>query len=343
MHGKKIMSVVAASCVAISALCGCGGVSQDEFDTKVSELQAEVSSLKDDVSAKEQEISKLNDNITSLESENSKLNIQNEEQLEKIDELENGASKLLSDVNNAYESKDYSKAVQIASELHKKFNGSEEDVKAQEIAEKSQAELDRIEAEKKAEEERKAAEAAKSAQDKAREHIRIGGVNIEEINSADGVSVGVYWRNESQKDMKYLTFTLVPYNGVGDQVYSTIGSKSEARCKVTGSLPPSATLINERLDENYFYYLSPKNTWEYVATFGTGDHHYSYYNFTNTWKLVEVKLSDADMANAFQQAYFDCIWYNNTVKEAKLTKIEIEYMDGTKVTLTGDEIGYVTY
>lgn len=330
----------------ISVLCGCNSVSQDEYDIKVSEvseLQAEMSGLQDNIYAKEQEISKLKDDIAFLESDNSKLKKQNSEQLEKIDELENGAVKLLSDVNNAYESKDYSKAIQIASELHKKFNGSAEDEKAQKIAKKSQSELDAIEAEKKAEEERKAAEATKSAKDKAREHIRIGGVNIEEINSADGVSVGVYWRNVSQKDMKYLTFTLVPYNGVGDQVYSSIGSKSEVRCRVTGVLPPSATLINERLEENYFYYLSPKNTWEYISTFGKGNHSYSYYNFTNTWNLVDVNLSDADMTNAFQQAYFDCIWYNSTVKEARLTAIEIEYMDGTKVVLKGDEIGYVTY
>lgn len=34
---------------------------------------------------------------------------------------------------------------------------------------------------------------------------------------------------------------------------------------------------------------------------------------------------------------WECVWYNNTIKYAKITKIEIEYMDGTSIILNEDE------
>jgi len=39
--------------------------------------------------------------------------------------------------------------------------------------------------------------------------------------------------------------------------------------------------------------------------------------------------------------YWDCVWYNNTVTKVLLTGIEIEYMDGTNITIGPKDIGYV--
>jgi len=49
--------------------------------------------------------------------------------------------------------------------------------------------------------------------------INIIGTKIEEINSADGVDFSITWQYlDKLKDIKYLDYTVVPYNCVGDPV-----------------------------------------------------------------------------------------------------------------------------
>lgn len=39
--------------------------------------------------------------------------------------------------------------------------------------------------------------------------------------------------------------------------------------------------------------------------------------------------------------HWDNAWYNNTIKTVKIVQIEIEYMDGTSITLNEEEIGQI--
>lgn len=41
--------------------------------------------------------------------------------------------------------------------------------------------------------------------------------------------------------------------------------------------------------------------------------------------------------------FWECVWYNSTITEAKITEIKIDYMDGSTALLSGDDIGYVMY
>lgn len=41
--------------------------------------------------------------------------------------------------------------------------------------------------------------------------------------------------------------------------------------------------------------------------------------------------------------YWECAWYNNTITKVKLLQVDIEYMDGSNVSLTGNDIDYVRY
>lgn len=41
--------------------------------------------------------------------------------------------------------------------------------------------------------------------------------------------------------------------------------------------------------------------------------------------------------------YWECAWYNSTIKSVTIEKIEIDYMDGTSIELTGKDIGYIIY
>ena len=338
-------------------LCLSGCVSQSEYDT----VNSQIISFQEELSAKDDEISRLksanddyenknkdlSDTIEQLNSDKgilekqvADLNSKIDYLTSKIDELENGASQLLAKINNAFEQEDYDTVVKIATELHVKFNGSDEDVKGQELSQKAQKEIDRVAAEKKAEEERAAAEAAKSEKEKIQSIIRLGGAVVDKIDSAGGVSIYVYWRNESDKEIKYLRFYVTPYNAVGDRVNSEIGNKSTTQCYITGPLPKSSSKYKDRKDDNYFFFCSPNNSWELVL-FYNGYYEYSYYTNPNDWSLNQyktVQLTESQMVNAFQGSYFDCVWYNNTIKEIKINKVEIEYIDGTKETLDEKQV-----
>ena len=98
-------------------------------------------------------------------------------------------------------------------------------------------------------------------------------------NSAGGVDLNISYDYISDKEAKYIYFTVTPYNGVDDVVSSEIGNKTKARCKITGPI---------------------KKGRDYGS--------------------------------------FSCVWYNHTIKYSKLNMLEIEYMDGTKITISDPNI-----
>ena len=49
------------------------------------------------------------------------------------------------------------------------------------------------------------------------------------VDAFDGVSPTVCFRNNSNKTIKYVTFTLVPLNAVGDRTSCTISGRSQTR------------------------------------------------------------------------------------------------------------------
>lgn len=104
-------------------------------------------------------------------------------------------------------------------------------------------------------------------------NIFIHSAVITDINSAGGVNVGIEWMyRNTEKDIKYIYFTLIPYNDVGDIQQSEIGGDSQFIGQATGPIQA----------ENEF--------------------------MTMTWE------------NA---------WYNHSISCVKITKVRVEYMDGS--------------
>ncbi len=71
-------------------------------------------------------------------------------------------------------------------------------------------------------------------------------------NSAGGVDLVIVSQNMSLKDIKYVVYTVTPYNRVNDPVESEIGRKSAAMVKTTGPFVPG---------EKIGRYSSWKNVW----------------------------------------------------------------------------------
>lgn len=94
----------------------------------------------------------LKEKTKNTENENTSLNSTISELNAKIEELENGAAKQLVDIKNAYEAGQWQQVIDLATQLHAKYNGTPEDQEAQSMAQASQEQLNQIAAQKAAEE-----------------------------------------------------------------------------------------------------------------------------------------------------------------------------------------------
>lgn len=110
--------------------------------------------------------------------------------------------------------------------------------------------------------------------------IKITSYYLTSPNSASGVSAYFYYKNLSDKVIKYLTWEGYPINAVGDPV----------SCEIRGK---------------------------------------SYFRGQDTGPIKKGKIGGG---------YWECAWYNSTAKKLILESIDIEYMDGSMLTITDDDL-----
>jgi hypothetical protein len=72
-------------------------------------------------------------------------------------------------------------------------------------------------------------------------------------NSAGGVDVDIFFKNISDKRIKYIYFTVVPYNRVDDIVRSEIGEKSSAILEQVGYIEPNDFSEDNKVWGNVWY------------------------------------------------------------------------------------------
>ncbi|WP_371375057.1 hypothetical protein [Sporomusa aerivorans] len=144
------------------------------------------------------------------------------------------------------------KAKKVYSDMNAKYPNSPETTKAKnllfgtEALTQQQKEEIAKEEQRKAEEEKRKAEESqkqKEQQEQAKKNklqsiIRVSKVFTSDPNSAGGVDFSVIWQNTSDKVIKYIDFTVVPYNAVNDTVKCTIRRSSESTGRVTGPVNP---------------------------------------------------------------------------------------------------------
>ena len=141
---RKLFAEILMAAVCVMLLTGCGGSKlQEELDT----LQAEYDALKAENDSLQKEKEKLEADMASLQEEKDALAAEN-------DELKNGPAALIVKIRNAWESGKRQETVDLAGELHERYNGCEEDKEGQDLAGKAGAKLEEA-ASKKAEEEAK--------------------------------------------------------------------------------------------------------------------------------------------------------------------------------------------
>lgn len=163
-----------------------------------------------------------------------------------------------------------------------------------------------------------------------------------ETNYVGGVTPTVYWKNTSGKDIKYVEFTLIPYNRVNDIVSCDILGTSTHVMQVVGPIYPYTAPSAETAGilEGYFFWhfgkVCPVNR-RHVDPGTGGDWVPNGEFFVDDGELFgeTYTLTEADMDEVVDQAWTsnEVCWYNYDVARIDVTKVEITYMDGTTETI----------
>ena len=135
---KKINRAIVISAIGWIVLIIIGVTMKGQQDSRYKVLKERYESINTQLSDERERASDLQTKVNDLQA--------------KLDELENGASTQLVEIKNAYENGEWQNVIDLAGKLHEKYNGSEEDKEAQEMAKNSQSKLDEAVAAKAAEE-----------------------------------------------------------------------------------------------------------------------------------------------------------------------------------------------
>lgn len=197
-------SLIALVCAIVFCLTSCSALSSSASDKR------QINDLK-------QQIGSLNASVDKLKNE--KENLETE-----LDEMKNGAPRLLEQINAAYDDQDWQKVVDLYNQLHEKFAGSSQDKEASEkYLGKAKEEIEKAEAEKKkAEEEKKAQEEAERKK-KEEEEEAARKKKEEEEAKAKAEAEEAAKRSTAQKNAikqaeSYLRFTAFSRQGLIEQL-----------------------------------------------------------------------------------------------------------------------------
>lgn len=225
--------------IAAMLFVGCGNGEVETLKNTNRLLQDENKELRDQIDG-------LNIKVNMLKTDKENLTL-------KIDEISNGAEQRIVKIRQSMNDKKYDEVIKGANELHELFPGTNEDNEAQELLQQvnSQKEMEAEATEMRKQQEE--AEKLKSAKDTVRNVITISSLYTENPNSAGGVSWDIVFTNTSDKEIKYASFTVVPYNAVGDVVTCSIRRTSEFTGKVTGPIKPGEQYGNGRYFDCAWY------------------------------------------------------------------------------------------
>ena len=169
-----------------------------------------------------------------------------------------------------------------------------------------------------------------------RDSVKIVAV-VSDMNSVGGVQPHIYWRNDSGKTIKYITFVATPYNAVGDKASSDIGNETTQRLKVTGPIEPfQVREYGSVWQETYFYIGKKVFGREYTWLQPPDELGYFFYEYPDhkDTNKKKVYVNDSNYDILFDRHdEWDPIWYNYSIRKVQIDKVEIEFMDGTKETI----------
>ncbi|MBD5135178.1 MAG: zinc ribbon domain-containing protein [Lachnospiraceae bacterium] len=140
----------------------------------------------------------------------------------------------------------------------------------------------------------------------AKNSIYVYGIDLK-MNSVGGVDTYITWKNVSTKEIKYIHFYVQYYNSVKDVLRNEIGGDTTTKLSSTGPFPYGKG--------NYDYYSCSGDSAESV-----------YFSISSGF--------NNDRENGWAGKYWEAPFYNTTTKYIKMSKVEIEYMNGSSYTIS---------
>lgn len=156
-----------------------------------------------------------------------------------------------------------------------------------------------------------------------------------DCNSVGGIEPTIVWRNDSGKTIKYIYFTCVPYNAVGDIVSCDITRKTYANLQSTG---PYKTFTNADLEQPWPRPCIYFKRW--AEPIGGSNGEYSVFAYdASIGQYTRFPLMQEDYKHVYNfENSWDPIWYNYSIDYIKITKVNVIYMDGTSETISNPPI-----
>ena len=166
-----------------------------------------------------------------------------------------------------------------------------------------------------------------------------------QMNSVGGAEPEIIWRNDSGKTIKYIFFTALPINAVGDVVSCRITGDTYSRLKSTGPYEPF-NVSNFGFSPHFYYDGSAKYVFQSKEGCYVSYDYWAYSDLLGIETLQSGKyyLTENDLNYVFNISNsWDPIWYNNSIKSIQITQIYVEYMDGTTETIKNPPVWSVLF
>lgn len=138
------------------------------------------------------------------------------------------------------------------------------------------------------------------------------------------IGVSVFPVNLSEKKIKYLTFTFVPYNNVGDPVTDEVTGKTEWIKKFTGHIEP----VTQNIFSYWFRIINDKGLNEGIDF---GD-----FNIPDIDGEFDIKFYQR--IPKIGKIEFDDLWTDESITDVLIKKVIVQYVDNSEETIQGEEI-----
>jgi len=145
-----------------------------------------------------------------------------------------------------------------------------------------------------------------------------GGFGVDYVG---GISPYIAFRNNTDKQIKYIHFEMTPYNRVSDPMKCTIRGYSTTTCTSTGPHNPDKGV------GSFAYSITSG-----LVTIFDKDTNKPYYYTSRSYQ--KTPLDPKIYAKTFNKMPgWACVWYNSDIYKIVVNSANIEYMDGTKETI----------